>query len=244
VAVTSDRAKAGGGRSSSDPIATTRAEQRLAPACTGNSLGENDELCQGAQLGCPQEGEVRYWVFRRVVDLTVPGDDPPFERVLDPPWLCVGPEEAAEFDPGAAVAAVIEREFRRVVVQRGTAEVSPWPQTLVNVPTRFSTPTQESYDIPLTLLGQSVVITARAQSWTWHFGDGATETVTDSGTRARAEHVYERAAEHPARVDITWTGTYTLNGDPTAQPINGTVTTAGEPVGLAVREARTQLVAG
>lgn len=212
------------------------------PACTGNSSEENGRLCTGAVATCPEPGHLRYWVYRRTVTPADP--DPAWIRVYDPPWRCVGPDQAQAFDPRAAIAGVIESEFRRVVVQRGVAEVAPAPQTLVNIPTRFRTPTPERYDIPLTLLGQSVVITAQAESWTWHVGDGATPTTSTKGTGGQVEHVYRRAGDYAPYVVISWSGTYRLNGDPTSLPISGTVTTQGEPVDLGVRQARTQLEAG
>ena len=68
------------------------------------------------------------------------------------------------------------------MVLKGGVEASPGPDTLVNIPTRFSTDAPDSYDIPLTLLGQPVTITATARRWTWHFGDGTTASTTAAGT--------------------------------------------------------------
>ena len=135
----------------------------------------------------------------------------------------------------------MQRDFERVVVLKGVAEVSPTPDTLVNIPTRFTTDAPPSYDIPLTLLGQPVMITATARSWTWHFGDGETTSTTATGTRGRVEHTYRRPAALGAYVAIQWSGTYRI-GAGASTPITGTATTVGDPTPLAVKEARAQLV--
>lgn len=212
--------------------------------CSGNGInGAADAQCTAAITGCP-EGEFRYWVYARTRDLTRPlAEAPPFEQVAAPPFRCVGAADDPEVDPRVLVAAMIEREFQRVVVLRGEAQVSPRPQTLVNIPTRFETPTTERYDIPLTLAGQSVVITAQAERWTWRVGDGTAPSTSAKGTRGRIEHTYRQASEFAPAVSIEWSGTYTVNGE-AALPIQGTVSTDGVPVELQVREARSELVAG
>lgn len=213
-------------------------EERLIPTCSGNLSGVQDVLCQPASSGCPDPAQLRVWVFRRTV---TPGVPPPsFRQVLDPPFRCVGAQEPA-LDPRLAVAALVEQEFQRVVVLRGVAQTSPSPRTLVNVVTRLQTPTVERYDIPLQLLGQSVVITAQAQRWEWHTGDGAVLSTDRKGTQGRVEHVYRTAGTRAPYVVITWTGTYSVNGVPQGA-VPGSVTTQGEPGSVEVRQARTQLV--
>ncbi len=156
--------------------------------------------------------------------------------------MCLGPNDpAVQIDPRIAIAAIVQRDFQRVVVLKGAAQASPQPETLVNIPTRFTTDAPASYDIPLTLLGLPVTITATARRWTWHFGDGTSATTTAPGTGGRVEHVYRSSSELGAHVAIEWSGTYRIGGGPTL-PITGTATTVGEPTPLAVRQARTDLV--
>ena len=214
-------------------------EERLVPTCAGNTTAAADNVsCQTAESACPDPAQVRVWVFRRTV---TPGEPPPpFTQVLDPPYRCVAADEPA-LDPRVAIAALIEREFQRVVVLRGVAQTNPSPRTLVNVATLLETPTVERYDIPLQLLGQQVVITAQAQRWEWHTGDGAVVATDRGGTRGRVEHVYRSTGPKTPYVVITWTGTYTVNGQPMGA-VPGSVTTRGEPGAVDVREARTQLV--
>ena len=210
------------------------------PTCSGNVVDGEDALCTAALETCEEVGDLRTWVYRREVDTRIPASNPPWQRQSDPPFVCVGPDDPV-LDPTVAIAAIVQRDFQRVVVLKGGVEVSPAPDTLVNIPTRFSTDAPASYDIPLTLLGQSVTITATAQRWTWHFGDGTSASTTASGTDGRVEHTYRTAASVGAHVVIEWSGTYRIGGG--AQlPITGTATTVGDPAPLEVKQARSELV--
>ena len=161
--------------------------------------------------------------------------------VAEPPSVCLGPDDP-RVDPTLAIPAIIDRDFQRVVVLKGVAQVSPTPDTLVNIETRFATDAPASYEILLTVLGQSVVITATAASWTWHFGDGTTQRVIGGTTGGSTAHEYRRSGARSAYVVIDWTGTYRIGSDPTVRQVNGTATTTGLPVQIAVRTARTELV--
>jgi hypothetical protein len=196
-------------------------------------------LCLAATSTCEDPAQLRLWVFVRERDTTT-GTTTAWQRVEAPPFVCSAPE-AAEVDPTVAIAAIVQRDFQRVVVLKGTAEVSPAPDTLVNIPTRFTTDAPASYDIPLTLLGQSVTITATARRWTWHFGDGESASSTAAGTDGRVEHTYRTAASTGAHVEIEWSGTYRIGGG-AELPITGTATTVGDPTPLEVKQARSELV--
>lgn len=210
------------------------------PTCTGNSGVSEGNLCSTAADSCPVEGEVRFWVFTREYDLVAKAPVTGWKRVAEPSTVCLGPEDPV-VDPAVAIPALMEREFRRVVVVKGVAEVSPRPHTLVNIATVFTTSTPGSYDIPLTLLGRSVVITATAQRWTWHFGDGASASTTARGSQGRVEYEYRRTGDRQAYVVIDWSGSYRLDGG-ASRPITGTATTTGESVQVQVRQARAELV--
>jgi hypothetical protein len=223
-------------------VATTVTQTSYVPTCSGNAMGGENVLCTAAVETCAAATDTRFWVYTREVNLA--GGATPWVLVADPPFVCLGlddPAVAAAVDPAVAIAGMIQREFQRVVVLKGVAEVSPRPETLVNIPTIFTTDAPLSYDIPLTLLGQPVTITATARKWSWHFGDGATATTTAAGTRGRVEHVYRRAAPLGPYVVIEWSGTYRIGGG-SPLPITGTATTTGDPTPLTVRQARTELV--
>jgi hypothetical protein len=217
-------------------------QKSYVPTCSGNALGGDNVLCTAAVETCAAATDTRFWVYTREVDAG--GSATPWTVVAEPPFVCLGlddPAVAAAVDPAVAIAAMIESEFQRVVVLKGVAEVSPRPDTLVNIPTIFTTDAPASYDIPLTLLGQPVTITATARKWTWHFGDGTTATTTSAGTRGWVEHVYRRAAPLGPYVVIEWSGTYRIGGG-SPLPISGTATTTGDPTPLTVKQARTELV--
>jgi hypothetical protein len=218
-----------GGGSSPPPT-----ETRYAPTCTGNSAADSGVLCGAAVETCPDEGEVRFWKWQRT-----------YNQIRDEwgPWqlvdtVCLGPDEPA-IDPAVAIPAIVQRDFKRVVVVKGSADVSPKPDTLVNVATRFRTDAPASYDIPMSILGQSVVITAKAEKYVWHFGDGMTATSYE--VDGYVEHTYRQAVSRQAHVVITWSGSFTVNGG-ASQQIAGTATTTGDPVEVVVREARSELV--
>ena len=216
-----------------------RNETKYVPACPDNDPNTDLGLCTAATTTCPNPADVRFWVFRRSF---LPGSVPPaFVRVLDPPSVCLGPDDP-RVDPTVAIPAIIDRDFQRIVVLKGAARVTPAPDTLVNVKTRFATDAPASYEIPLTVLGQSVVITASAASWIWHFGDGTQQRMTDGSSGGSTVHEYRESGPRAAYVVIEWTGTYVIGGDPTVRQVNGTATTIGEPTQIAVRTARSELV--
>ena len=77
-------------------------------------------------MGFHPDSEPRYWhadglAARRGTRLRLLAPDDP----------------AAALDPTVAIAAIVQRDFQRVVVVKGGVEVSPEPDTLVNIPTRF-----------------------------------------------------------------------------------------------------------
>lgn len=224
--------------SGAGPDKFMRTEIKVVPACDGNDAVTDLGLCPGAVETCPNAGEMRYWQYGRTVDLREPAGDPPFQRVIIPPSVCLGPDDP-RIDPTVAIPAIVEREFKRVVVLKGVATVNPAPETLVNFETQFSTAAPANYDIPLTLLGQSVVITARAESWTWHFGDGTQAHSTQGG---RAVHTYVTTGARQAYIVIEWSGTYRIGASPTVRQVTGTATTTGDPAEVLVRQARTELV--
>lgn len=218
----------------SRPLPPTYIDYIHVPTCTGNSAYDAGVLCNAAILTCP-EGGVRFWVYEQVIVRATgqPAGAPTFVDVR-----CIRPD-APELDPAVVIPARVQQEFKEVVVLEGSAQVSPAPETLVNVPTRFQTDAPASYQIPLTMLGQSVVITATAQRYTWHVGDGS--TVTSTQPKGFAEYTYRNAATRQAYVVIEWSGTFSINGG-AAQAINGTAVTTGDPTAVRVQQARSELV--
>lgn len=194
-------------------------------------------MCPGAATACPVQGDTAFWVWTKTRDNAtgVIGD---WDRVDNPPYRCLGPTDPLVPLP-VAIQAIVERDFKTLVVLKGGTKVEPAPETLVNVLTEFSTDAPSSYDIPTTILGQRVVITATAKRWTWHVGD-----VPAGTSEPRWSTTFTQPASLRPFVEIEWGGTYTIGSDPTARPVTGTATTTGPTVPLEVREARSQYESG
>jgi len=214
-----------------------------APTCPGNGPQQADTTCGPAVTTCPKPGDIRLWRYTRQVRNGVPVT--PWRLVTSPPYVCLGPTNPV-VRPKVAIPALVSREFKRLVVLRGVTAVEPAPQTLVNLETTFSTDAPRSYPIETTILGQQVHITAKAESYTWHFGDGVTTTTAEPGAAGSAlvAHTYTRPGRLAAYVVISWSGTFTIGTDPTVLPVDGTATTRGPAAPLGVREARSQYESG
>lgn len=226
------------------PEPTIITEQIYTPTCSGNRPDVGDSLCSLASMSCPVKGEVAFWAFVRTRN-TVTGAVGPWARVAVPPSVCMSLTDPV-LDPRAAIPALVERDFQRLVVKEGVTSVQPAGRTLVNVDTIFYTSTERSYIIPnVVILGTPVYITATARAYTWYFGDGTTLTTNDPGRRGEkvVSHRYTKAAAAAPFVEIEWGGTYRIGSDPKVLQVRGTARTTGAPTPLSVLGARTQLEA-
>ncbi|WP_286928347.1 MULTISPECIES: hypothetical protein [Aeromicrobium] len=146
------------------------------------------------------------------------------------------PTEAPEREvtPGDVVEAV-----ERVGLPRLRVAVQPAGSTLVNLETIFHTsaaPFEETVDI----LDSTVDLRATPASYTWHHGDGTTQTTTSPGRPYPALdviHRYRRPGGVRARVDVTYQVTYRID-DGGWQELDATITATGPTTTLRVREAR------
>jgi hypothetical protein len=154
-----------------------------------------------------------------------------------------GEEEVTPRAPGPGEASAA---LRTVPLPQSRIKIQPPDgETLVNLATVFST-SAAAFDAPVTLLGRNVVLHIVPAQFTWHHGDGTSQTTTQPGTpwaegsdaASLIHHVYTaRATDLAVSLDTTWTATWTLDGiDQGAVP--GSVTRTGPPVSLDVLEAR------
>lgn len=178
------------------------------------------------ELMCTEEGEQGLWhdVYRDGEDV---GD------------VCVpDSEQTPSIDELAA------RAFREYSWPSSELSVQPrGNETLVNLDTIFFTANDAPSARTVTLLGRQVEIEA-TPAYTWVFGDGETATTTSPGHAYPGHdvfHVYATAGPVRARVDTTYRGRFRV-GDGPWQDIAETLTVAGEPVDLDVREAQPVLV--
>ncbi len=209
----------------------------VAPACSGNSPASPELNCSGASTICPVAAETAFWVWHQIRDNST-GVVSIWQRVNNPAYLCLGPTDA-RLPAAVAIDGLVQRDFKTLVVLRGSTRVEPSPQTLVNLATTFTTDAPVSYEIRTTILGRGVTITAKAQQYRWFFGDA------DAATgRPSVSHVYAKAGGVAPYVVIVWGGTFTIAGDPTVRQVLGTATTTGPGTPIRVREVRSQYEAG
>jgi hypothetical protein len=218
---------------------STEVISSYAPACSGNTRLDVDLICGAALNTClpADTGLVSYWRWQETVfvatGLPVPGGG----WVQLPGTVCLGPDKVG-VPSIAAITGVISRDFKKLVVLKGAADVRPSGTTLVNYATEFSTTAGRYVLAPVTVLGRRVVITAVPQQYDWFFGDGAG---TPDGGAGPVTHTYSTTGAMGPYVVITWTGTFTVDGGP-ARDVFGTAQTTGDATPLQVKEARAELV--
>lgn len=121
----------------------------------------------------------------------------------------------------------------------------PHGKTLVNLDTNFFTTNTSVRSIPVTLQGQSVVVSARPIAYEWHFGDGTSITTTGPGApypSLDVSHAYTETDEVVVSVDTQYgDASFTVNGGP-PEAIPSTIWVAGAEQDLAIVEALPQLV--
>lgn len=206
----------------------------LKPICEkdyGSVNPQNFAGCSG-QLECGTNGII-YLVTINRPDGTVES----YNQCFDTPRRRPGPDEVA-------------REFRQVPVARSVVTVQPpGGRTLVNLPTVLST-TAEPFTARRVIRGYEVVFTIAAEKFAWRHGDGTSQSTSDPGRPWQrgdeptelVNHVYSQTANRlGVSVDVTWGATWSLDGVDQG-PVQGTVTTTGDPVRLDVVEAAPQLV--
>lgn len=214
-----------------------------APTCTANSRLDADVLCGAAVATCQpaDTGLIRYWRWTVTHDGATGAIK---DVVLDNATYCLGPD-AAGLPPIAVVAATVERDFKSLVVVKGTALVKPRGTTLVNYRTEFSTEAKEYTLAPITILGHSVVVSVHPKQYDWYFGDG--ESALDAGPgqadSSDVTHTYTKTGAARVHVVITWTGTFTIDGG-AVRDVQGTAVTTGPDTVLQVKQARAELVTG
>ncbi len=219
---------------------TTVVETVYVPTCPGNSADGGVALCGAALSGCPTAGDVRHWVYTRTVDMTTGAPITGWRRTANPPFVCLGAGDPG-IDPRVAVVGLVRAEFKDFPLEKGVVRTRPVGETLVGAPTELTTTADGTDVITRTILGLPVVVTAKAQSFVWHFGDGTSQTVPDASV---LHHVYRRTGPLQPSVDVVYGGTFTVGGAPTVYDVQGTATAVGSTTTLVVREARSQLEAG
>lgn len=199
-----------------------------APAC---GLG-GDQTCSGESATC-SDGSTMMSTWYQTED----GD-----RLMEDASSCPTDEQPEE-DPQPTEADYFAA-FQTIPLPKSVLHVQPADgRTLVNFATNFYT-VQPPFTATATVLEQAVEFRIRPTTFTWHFGDGTSTTSTTPGAAypdLQITHTYADKGEVQARVDTTYSADWRV-GQGAWTPVNGTVTIAGDPVGLTVLTASPQLV--
>lgn len=226
-------------------------QSRWIPDCVDSSPYE--EVMCGAALSCPENVGlaepiyVRVRHYQREVDGET-GD--PLTEWQHVGTQCVTVEELAQAEAeeaqGPSLLQLVIREWEAIQIPAATIGINPPDgRTLVNFETIFFTDAGEQ-SFPVTLLGRSVVIYAIPVEYTWHHGDGTTQTTQSPGApypSKEVTHLFETIGTVTPRVDVRYRAEFTVDGG-ARQPIPGIASVTGTSEELTVLEARTRLVDG
>jgi len=148
---------------------------------------------------------------------------------------------------------MVQRAFREVDFARPSVAMQPvGNQTLVNLETFYRVGWPQSGVAPqeiatVMLLGRSVRIRPSVRSFTYSFGDGSgLGPTSDAGgvyPAGGVRHTYSSAGSVPVVVRAVYTGDFSVDGG-AWEPVDESVTIAGPPTALRVREATNRLEAG
>ncbi|WP_340538569.1 hypothetical protein [Nocardioides sp. GXZ039] len=150
------------------------------------------------------------------------------------------PAVAPVVTPGMVV-----RAFRSLTWPASELTIQPpGGKTAVNFDTYYFTDNTTPRTQTVQLLGQQVTIEATPAQYTWHYGDGTTDTTTTPGgpyPTGDVIHQYLRKGQASPSLDTTYTGRYQVNGGPW-HDIPDSLTVPGTPQQLAIIEVRPTLV--
>jgi hypothetical protein len=196
-------------------------------------------------IGSP--GAWLVWVWSRPLT----PDGRPSGRWVKSGFACRSPQEVQAAAPGVT-RAMVQRAFQQLHFAHPMAHVQPEGNvTLVNLPTyyevRWPAAGYEPGEVAtVRLLGREIRLRPQAVSFTYRFGDGASEGPTsDAGGPypvGRIRHTYQATGQVAVSIEAVYSGQYALPGG-AWQPIDLTVPVAGDPEVVQVRQARARLEA-
>lgn len=199
--------------------------------------------CTGNQPVCaaPPDRIVNYYVVSRRALVT----DGPDVGAVAGNWAVVGSRcvDVTELNPAPTPAEVFAYFQTLPLPQLTTTVQPPGGTVLVGLPTIFYTdaPTEQVFTVDIR--GFVVVITAGAQSFTWHTGNGDAVVTSDGpGAPYPDETVtYDyTSGTYSTYLTVTWGGTFTVDGSAPVD-IGGTTTTDGPTVQLTAVQAHAVL---
>ena len=213
------------------------------PTCEGNSAESSpDGTCAVAASACPRQQDTRYWVYVREWQGTSYGEP---QLRQQPLYVCLGPGDVRDVDPRLQVIERVRRDWRDFGLPGAMVVTQPRGETLVNAATRFRTTTPPTATLPpRPVLGMDVTLRIKATRYAWDFGDGTVQEADAEGGKPRAEHTYRDPGVKRVRLRTFYSATFTIAGDATVYPLEGTADVPGRATRVTAREARTELIDG
>lgn len=175
---------------------------------------------------------------------------PPTERVPEPLYCrveapfpntdeCLTPPEPTDTPETEVTPGDVLEETKRIGLPRLKVTVQPPGATLVNLDTIFHTTTQP-FERTVTILDSTVTLHATPTTYTWHHGDGTTQTTSGPGRPYPATditHHYTKPGHTRTHVDVTYQVTYRIDNGPWQQ-LDTTITATGPTTPLRIRQAQ------
>ncbi len=160
--------------------------------------------------------------------------------------------------PGSGdVAGRVLVEFRKYRPEVAAPTIEPGGWALTNYPSVFSSSVVQR-DVPLALLGQSLVLRVSPTNYRWNFGDGESLDTTKPGNRydpvkinrieeiekfCDVTHRYRSVGWVRGRLTVTFGATYSFHGGP-FESIPGTISASSPEFAFTVSQARGELIVG
>ncbi len=145
------------------------------------------------------------------------------------------------------LAPDVAEAFRHLPLPAPRLAVQPPVRAVVGIPSIFYTRPDPPEQVPLSVAGFAVRLTAAPTEWTWTFGDGAEPFVTDSPGAPYPDQTVVHSYRHPGRVQpavtTAWSASYRVDGADLVVPVDEEVTRTTAAT-VTVREARAHLVGG
>ena len=152
-----------------------------------------------------------------------------------PTWFSC-PSDAAATAPPQVTPGMVLRAFRRIPLPASEVVVQPpGGRTLVNFDTNFYTE-QGEFTRVVRLLGQRVELRIWPDTFTWRYGDGASEQTSSAGSAypdLEITHRYLSKGRVAVSVDTTYAADFRV-GNGAWQHVDGTVTIPGQAEPLRV----------
>ena len=153
---------------------------------------------------------------------------------------CFGrPPSVADTPRPQVTPGLVLNAIRRIGLPELTAQTQPADKTLVNFATIFYAE-PEPFTRTIRILGRQVDVEATASQFTWHHGDGTSESTASPGAPYPSKEItYSYTDAHTTvstSVDVTYTARFRVNGG-AWQDIDETVTISGPLSDLRISEA-------